>query len=586
MDFLKKHRVGVALVVIIAAAFFVRAYHFNDWLYFKMDQSRDSLLISNAVENGPGYLPLLGARAGAVKLKHGFLRLGPAFYYFEYLSGVMFHSTEPYVFAYPDLLFSILAIGMLYLLVRLYFARGISLAITAMYAFSFIVIQYSRFSWNPNSLPFFLFLGFYGLLRFLEEKDGKRKKRFIALWALGVTIGSQLHFFGFFSLLGVSGLLFLVHLRVWNKELRAGYFRKDAMRTFATYAGIAALIFGVLYAPVILSDIRKGGQNTHNFFEAIGSKPDAHAFLDKVSKDVSENARYYCLTTTAQCVDSSLSKDMIPIAFTGILMFAGLFLAVSNFRREKDPGRRNFLLLVLLWLGVFTVLTIPVAYQLRPRFYLVTFATPFIFAGLVFEFLLKRFGRRALPAVALLLAVVIGWNASGTYAWFKEQAKSQTSASAVKRTLILKAKDGVTLGQLQGVADWMYARNKKGSTLYYYVKPEHVRPIQFLLEEKRDPMLNTASLSINADPHAQYFAVVPAKDDLGAISGKIGADVPFTVLASQQFGQLKVYEITFPNRITSDTFKLNKKGRKPDRVFWNDVFGIKPSKNAIVEGAD
>ena len=104
---------AAAFLLIMAAAIFVRTYHFDDWLYFKMDQSRDALLIKNAVDNGPGYLPLLGARAGATKLKHGFLRLGPIFYYFEYASATIFHSTQPYVLAYPDLLFSILAIPML-----------------------------------------------------------------------------------------------------------------------------------------------------------------------------------------------------------------------------------------------------------------------------------------------------------------------------------------------------------------------------------------------------------------------------------------------------------------------------------------
>ena len=160
--YFKKTRtlVAIALFLIVLIAGFVRLYHFNDWLYFKMDQSRDALLINNIVENGPGYLPLLGARAGATQLKHGFLRLGPIFYYFQYASAKIFHSTEPYVLAYPDLFFSLAAIVLLYFFARLYFSRKHSLMITALYAFSFIIIQYSRFAWNPNSLQFFLLLSF------------------------------------------------------------------------------------------------------------------------------------------------------------------------------------------------------------------------------------------------------------------------------------------------------------------------------------------------------------------------------------------------------------------------------------------
>src|SRR6266567_3240118 len=83
---------GVALLVIMIGAIFVRSYKFDQYLYFKMDQSRDALMLTNAVENGPQYMPLLGARVGAVKLKHGMLRVGPISYYFQYASAMIFHS--------------------------------------------------------------------------------------------------------------------------------------------------------------------------------------------------------------------------------------------------------------------------------------------------------------------------------------------------------------------------------------------------------------------------------------------------------------------------------------------------------------
>lgn len=55
----KKNWAVIVLFLIIAGAVFLRTYNFNDWLYFKMDQSRDALLINNVVENGPGYLPVM-----------------------------------------------------------------------------------------------------------------------------------------------------------------------------------------------------------------------------------------------------------------------------------------------------------------------------------------------------------------------------------------------------------------------------------------------------------------------------------------------------------------------------------------------
>ena len=151
-QWLGKNYVWVSLAVILALAIFVRTYHFDEWLYFKMDQSRDALLIKNAVDNGPQDLPLLGARVGAVKLQHGFLRLGPIYYYFQYLSGVLFHSTEPYVFAYPDLLFSILAIPLVFFLVRLYFPARSALLVTAIIASAASAIRRRRaWGWRLRS---------------------------------------------------------------------------------------------------------------------------------------------------------------------------------------------------------------------------------------------------------------------------------------------------------------------------------------------------------------------------------------------------------------------------------------------------
>ena len=569
----KKNWVSLVLLVVIAGGVFVRTYKFDDWLYFKMDQSRDAILMSKSINEGPQYLPLLGARAGAVKLKHGFLRLGPAFYYFEYVAGKLFNSTEPYVLAYPDLFFGILAIPMLFFLAKLYFSRLNSLLIATMYAFSFIIIQYSRFSWNPNALQFFLLLSFYGLLRMLNEPNEKKRRWWIALWAFAATIGSQLHFFGFFTLLGASGLLIGFHHQLWKLAKIKTLLQREMLKKMAGYAAVALAVFLFLYTPVIISDVFKKGENTHNFFEAMGSKPSKDSFGEKIFKDVKENAKYYCLVTTSQCYGSSIKKEVPALLVTGLVLLAGLSLSVRGLRKKTNLLQRDFLAMLLIWVGVFSILTIPVAFQLRPRFFIVVFAIPFIFLGLAFEFFEEKLKKEQAIALAILFTVgIVAWNSHGTYAWFKEQASSQKKALEVKRTLILKAKDGVTLSQLQGVTDWMYGRRKEGWTLYYYVKPEHVRPIDFLLLEKKDKNLNFVTMRIDQNPKAQFFAITPAKNGLDDVYAKYGRDV--AVIASQQFGQLTVYEINFTNRVVSADFKFKKSKDSEDRIYWKDVANI------------
>lgn len=577
--YISKNYVLIAMSVVMLAAVFVRIYKFDDWLYFKMDQSRDALLISNVVENGPGYLPLLGPRAGAVKLAHGFLRLGPIYYYFQYAAAIVFHSTQPYVLAYPDLFFSILSIPMLFALAMLYFSKRNSLLIMTMYAFSFIIIQYSRFAWNPNSLGFFLLLSFYGLLRFLKETEGRWKKIWFAIWAIGIIIGSQLHFFGFFSLVGISGLLLMFHFEVWKKEKLKAIFERKALKQIAIFSAIGILVFAIFYTPVILSDIRNKGQNSKNFIEALTAKPEKKPILEKVSKDIKESAKYYCLVTTSNCYGSSMAKEVPSLALTGLIMLAGLILVVRGLRKEKDASRRDFLALLIFWVGVFSILTIPVSFQLRPRFFIVVFAIPFLFLGLIYEYLEERLkknlGKKTIIFSLLATGVILTLNFHGTYAWFGEQAKSQNESFTIKRTLILKNKDGVTLGQLQGAADWIYGKHQAGKNLYYYVKPEHIRPIDFLLSEKRDEKLNFFTMKINQDPNAQFFAITPTKNGIEPVTKKFGGGVE--ILSSQQFGQITAYEINFRNRTVSDSFKLKKASGAEDRVLWKDIFNFNSS---------
>lgn len=222
--------VGVALVLIIAGAIWVRTYQHHDWLFFKWDQARDASLLKPAIENGAENLPLLGPRATKVSTETGgtdFLRLGPAYYYMQWTSGAIFKSSSPDVFAYPDLLFSILVIPLFYLFLRLYFKPVPALLATLLYSFSFLIIQYSRFSWNPNSVPFFMLLTIYALLRFSsvddahvrhlqENKNLWKKIGWIALWAFAFAVASQLHFYAAFALIAIS-VVFIVYY-IWDRS--------------------------------------------------------------------------------------------------------------------------------------------------------------------------------------------------------------------------------------------------------------------------------------------------------------------------------------------------------------------------------
>ena len=121
----------IALILILCIGIFLRTYHFSDWLHFEMDQAIDYDLVSPAVDFGPGHLPLLGPNVGG-----GLLRLGPAFYYMEYLSALVF-GNDPTGHAMLVLLSSIFAIPLFYLFAKRYFSPVLSLGLMAVFSFSF-----------------------------------------------------------------------------------------------------------------------------------------------------------------------------------------------------------------------------------------------------------------------------------------------------------------------------------------------------------------------------------------------------------------------------------------------------------------
>ncbi|MCK9378887.1 MAG: phospholipid carrier-dependent glycosyltransferase [Candidatus Moranbacteria bacterium] len=582
---MKKNKATIlTLALILFVAIFLRTYHFHDWLYFKMDQARDSLLISQAIVDGAGNLPLLGPRAGATDVGVGFLRLGPAYYYFQYLSGKIFHSTSPDVFAYPDLFFSIAAIILIFFFLRLYFNNLISLLLVALYSFSFIIIQYSRFAWNPNSLQFFAILTFFGLLQFFRERNEKRKKWWLVLWAIGLFVGSQLHFFGFFMLLGASGLFILLKFQPWKKEKILQLKDRIFIGKIFTYALIILAVFVITYSPVIISDIKRNGENTKNFISALSSKPATKkkTFDESLQRGFDENMKNYCLITTSYCYSGKYKDGGVPIKFTTFLIVLGILLAGWKMKESSDQKQKDFLMLVLIWTGVFFILTVPVSYQIRPRFFIPVFLIPYIFIGLFFQLLQEKIKKGGVLIIIGATIILLNVNAEGTRAWFQEQAGAQNEDISTSRTLILKTKDGVTLGQLERVANYIYENKKIGANIYYYVKPEHIAPLKYLFRQKNDPSFVFLPLKMNDDPNAQYFAVVPSDvESQSYIESKFNSEIK--ILSEEQFGQLNVVEINIPNRAISQEFRFNQESSLSDRIFWSDVFGKKLNRDALQE---
>jgi hypothetical protein len=550
-DFIKKNYKAIIFGVVIIAAIFLRTYHFRDWLFFKMDQGRDAMLINEAYQNGPGNLPLLGPKAGGTHAN-----VGPASYYFQYIPTVIFQSNQPDVLAYSDLFFSILAILLFYFLLKKYFNRNWSMLLTSVYALCFLGIQYSRFAWNPNSLPFFNILFFYSLLNIFDSRI-KYRLRWALLAGFSFAVSTQLHFLSFFTL----PLITLVFLYFNRKELRRCLSWKMIL--------LFLMIIAIIYIPVFANEIHSHGQATKEFMKALQSKPDSHTLIKKIFRDIRYFGQNLFIIFTGYI---SKKKALSGSAIAWILfVIPAIVLNYSSWKKEKDRVKKNFLLITLIWFPAYFLAYIPIAYNIRPRFFLPMLFLPSIYLGYIGHNLFARKKIIFKVLASFLVVLIIGGNVLGTFLWFSEVKASQKKGIYPSRTIILKAQDGIVLWHLEKAADFMI-NNCDSKKIYYYSNSEYKRPIKYLLGLKGAEPNSVMNMERGTDGcvFATYLTRVKSLKLPVALSDR------FEIASVQKFGAISIAALSLKSNWEGQDLGLKKQKdedtiEKKERIYWKDV---------------
>ena len=463
---------SLSLFLVVAGIFFagvfVRVFHFHDWLRFNADQSRDASVVSDVV-SGKTSPPLLGPKAGGTDF-----RLGPAFYLFQIASARIF-GDRPDVMAYPDLLSSLLAIPLLYAFLRLYFDRRTSLSLTAVFAVSFYAVKYSRFAWNPNSLPFWTILFFFLLHRLLVFGESLG-----FFWAvlLGVAlgIGVQLHTLALIMLpiAAVSAFAFLAFVR-----------KNKVGKIFLMVFSVAAL----LNVGQISSEFQTGGKNISAFFSGVGKKQEKGSGLVRnIAKDSAcfvegsvSILTSHEISDTCEVKSVGLTQDGAYFLMGTLFLIGGIFLAVRALRREEDESKRYFLVINLFFLLFCFILLVPLANEISMRFFLVILFFPFVLLGLFLELLKEKLPRYAFGGTLLVSFVLILMNLISIYRSFSEYA-------SILRNDSTAGMDNVLLLEVERAADFIiqHAGDSKtvvlsGDSKYLF---KAMKSIRFFTEKK------------------------------------------------------------------------------------------------------
>lgn len=577
--FWRKNYIIITLSLIILLGAFLRLYHFSDWLHFELDQSRDAKVIDLALEEGIGNLPLLGPKAAGT-----FLRLGPAFYYFQYLSALVFGGT-PSGMALIMALFGIGAIPLFYFLVKRYFADKLSLALTFLFSVSLFLIMYSRFSWNPNALPFFVLLTFLAMLRSADPEDPK-KKWWLVIFFISLAIATQLHFLALVILPAIAFFFFLVRL-------------PKAKWYFWIIGVAAALLF---YFPPILNDIKTGGDNIGQFLKVAAgrSTKDEHRIVEKLIRNYSEQSLGSWLILSGQenaewpkftlagwrleaACDQTCRDRLVWGGIAGALFTLGIILMLWNFfRLRKEEGKRkDFLLLSMLWFAIVFFFYTPIAYDLSPRFLLLIAPLSFIFLGFIIEF-----GEKYLPKnwkyLPLVLIMVLAFmNLQSAQKRFSELATAPTIAAKIDTDKILKEKMRVTLEQQYRIIDYVESfYQKNGFPVYLNSDPQYRRSFLYHLDQRailRDDLRNVTS-SHKIYQNGNYFLIYPTLSDTGADLKKYEAS--YNMIGKKEFGTLTVFQLepkkeavnAVQQEIQPKTGPAKSAPGVPLRYRWKEIF--------------
>jgi len=389
LSFLKNNRTLVLLFSIIIIGSFLRLYHFDDLTRFNTDQVRDAEVAENILEGKE--FPLLGPKAGGTLFK-----LGPAFYYFEAFSGFIFGSTPSRMVLFVMLL-AIASIPLLFYFLRYYFSAYTSLFLTLIYSFSFYVIKYSRFGWNPNIIPFFFILFLLSLLKIIESKNEK-----FGVWHIwlivSIGIGVQLHTL----LLILMPLLFLLAYAYIYFEEKKIYWKHLFIIIFASL---------LINSPFFIYDFQNNGKNLKNFFAGTEKKTLKNSSLvENVLKDgqffIQGNT--YAISSfepqknwiKAQKLLDSKNYGEITAAVCGTLFgLLGLFYLIKNFFTEKNERKKIFLGSVLASTFLSFLILFPIANELNVRYFIILIFLPYIFLGFFVNFLLKNFPKKLSLAI-------------------------------------------------------------------------------------------------------------------------------------------------------------------------------------------
>ncbi len=292
---------------------FLRFYRLGEFVTFLGDQGRDAVIIKRILTLE--HLPAIGPPTSV-----GQVYLGPFYYYFI-APWLLIFKFNPVGLAFGVAFFSSLYLLINYFVVKNLFNKKTALISTVLITFSSVLIDFSRFSWNPNLLPLFTLLTIYFLIKALETK----RILYFILTGSFLSFCLQLHYLALF-LIPPMIIVSIIPPFPPNWQVR--------------WTGRIIMFFSFLFfsLPLLIFDLRHNFLNSKNFINLF--KNSGNMATNKLSSLILTFESLNRFTFNLQ-----INKIFL-VAFLGALLITFLLLI-----RKRGNLRIVFIFFVFLLLG-------------------------------------------------------------------------------------------------------------------------------------------------------------------------------------------------------------------------------------------
>lgn len=393
----------------------LRFYKLGGFVTFLGDQGRDAIIIKRILTFE--HFPAIGPPTSV-----GQVYLGPFYYYFI-APWLWLFNFDPLGLAFGVALISSLYILINYFIVRDLFDKRVALLSTLFVAFSSVLIEFSRFSWNPNLLSLFSLLTIYFFIKSFKNFSWK----FFILAGAFLSFSIQLHYLALFLIPPIA-LFVIIQFFEQKKELKKIF--TGIVSSLATF-----ILFSI---PLVIFDLRHNFLNSNNFLKLFRSSSSSG--INKVFNFLESFLAFNQYAFNAK----------FGIIFSSIIFI--LFILSLFFVIRKNNNLRNLLIF-------FIVTAIGVSFYLSaryPHYFLILYPLYYILIAYFLTSLLSSNVGKFVMAVFLISFILLN---SQRYYFLTARENNQIGAAQKVARIIAdnSVREGYRLTSLpQQYGDYTY----------------------------------------------------------------------------------------------------------------------------------